>query len=372
MSEQKSEEKPFEASAQKLLEARKKGELAKSADLGTAAAYLALVIAIAILGFPTVQQFGTSMHGVLSRAAALSHADLMQSGGWLGPMVRQALFAFLPLLLLPAAAALLCYAVQRAIVFAPSKLWPKISRISLVSNAKNKFGISGLFEFGKSCLKLLAYAVCLGLLLHANLPSLGETLWLAPAIGLHRMFATLLQFLTLACGIMLLIGAVDFLWQRHLHLHRQRMTAQEVKEELKRNEGDPQIKQQRRQKAVSIAANNMMQEVPRADVVVVNPTHYAVALKWSRKPGEVPICVAKGVDEIAARIRQRAMEHGVPIHADPPTARALFASTDLGAPIQPDHYRAVAAAIRFAEAMRQRAQSRSPTTHQDRPLRHDS
>ena len=115
-----------------------------------------------------------------------------------------------------------------------------------------------------------------------------------------------------------------------------------------------------------------MQEVPRADVVVVNPTHYAVALKWSRKPGEVPICVAKGVDEIAARIRQRAMETGVPIHADPPTARALFASTDLGAPIQPDHYRAVAAAIRFAEAMRQRAQSRSPTAHQDRPLRHDS
>lgn len=364
MSDSRAEEKPFEASAQKLLEARKKGELVKSADLGTATAYLALVIAIATLGFPMVQQFGTSMHGILSRAAELPNADLMQPAGWLEPMLRQGLLAVLPLLLLPAAAALLCYAAQRAIVFAPSKLQPKVSRISPVSNAKNKFGISGLFEFGKSCAKLLAYALCLGFLLHANLPSLGETLWLTPAIGLHRMFATLLRFLTLACGIMLLIGTVDFLWQRHQHLHRQRMTAQEVKEELKRNEGDPQIKQQRRQKAVSIAANNMMQEVPRADVVVVNPTHYAVALKWSRKPGEVPVCVAKGVDEVAARIRERAMESGVPIHSDPPTARTLFATTDLGAPIQPDHYRSVAAAIRFAEAMRQRARLRAPPSRE--------
>ena len=101
--------------------------------------------------------------------------------------------------------------------------------------------------------------------------------------------------------------------------------------------------------------NRMLADVATADVVVVNPTHYAVARKWHREKRQAPICVAKGVDEIAARIRARAAEHGVPIHSDPPTARALHASVEIGQQIAPEHYRAVAAAIRFAQAMRRRA-----------------
>jgi flagellar biosynthesis protein FlhB len=93
-------------------------------------------------------------------------------------------------------------------------------------------------------------------------------------------------------------------------------------------------------------------------VVVVNPTHYAVALKWDRAKGGAPVCVAKGVDEIARKIRERAAEHGVPIHSDPPTARAIHASVDIGQEIKADHYRAVAAAIRFADAMRRKARKR--------------
>ena len=103
--------------------------------------------------------------------------------------------------------------------------------------------------------------------------------------------------------------------------------------------------------------NQMMAEVAKADVVIVNPTHYAVALKWDRRARRAPVCVAKGVDEIAARIRERAAAAGVPIHRDPPTARALYASVDLGCEIRPDQYRAVAAAVRFAEAMRKRAKA---------------
>ena len=109
---------------------------------------------------------------------------------------------------------------------------------------------------------------------------------------------------------------------------------------------------------MSIAQNQMMAEVPKADVIIVNPTHYAVALKWSRLPGEAPICVAKGVDEIARAIRETAQEAGVPIHSDPPTARSLYATAEIGEEIGPDFYRAVAAAIRFAEAMREKAKNR--------------
>jgi flagellar biosynthetic protein FlhB len=102
----------------------------------------------------------------------------------------------------------------------------------------------------------------------------------------------------------------------------------------------------------------MLTDVAAANVVVVNPTHFAVALKWDRARGGAPVCVAKGVDEIARKIRERAAEHGVPIHSDPPTARAIHATVEIGQEIRTEHYRAVAAAIRFAEAMRRRARKR--------------
>ncbi|OYU17392.1 MAG: hypothetical protein CFE34_16050 [Rhodobacteraceae bacterium PARR1] len=113
----------------------------------------------------------------------------------------------------------------------------------------------------------------------------------------------------------------------------------------------------RRQRGQEIALNRMLADLPGADVVIVNPTHYAVALKWNRAAGVPPVCIAKGTDEVALRIRQAAAQHGIPVRHDPPTARALHASVRIGEPIRPDHYRAVAAAIRFAEALRRKAKS---------------
>ena len=126
-------------------------------------------------------------------------------------------------------------------------------------------------------------------------------------------------------------------------------------DETKESEGDPHFKQTRRQRGQEIAMTQMMADVPRADVVIVNPTHYAVALMWSREPGAAPTCVAKGVDETAKRIRQIAQESAVPIHSDPPTARALHATVDIGVEIPTEHFAAVAAAIRFSDAIRKRA-----------------
>ena len=137
------------------------------------------------------------------------------------------------------------------------------------------------------------------------------------------------------------------------------MTHKELMDEFKEMEGDPHVKQERRQRGHEIATSRMMADVPTADVVIVNPTHYAVALKWDRTPGSAPVCVAKGVDEVAARIRATAEEAGVPIHSDPPTARALHATVDLGQEIAEEHYRAVAAAIRFADRMRKIAREQS-------------
>jgi flagellar biosynthetic protein FlhB len=167
-----------------------------------------------------------------------------------------------------------------------------------------------------------------------------------------------LGFLTLVLVVAVVLGGIDFFWQRAEHIRRNRMSHKDMMDEHKQAEGDPHAKQHRRQRAQEIAMNRMLADVPEAAVVVVNPTHYAVALKWDRAQPGAPVCVAKGVDEIAARIRERAMEAGVPIRRDPPTARAIFDSVEIGAEIRAEHFAAIAAAIRFAEEMRRKARAR--------------
>ena len=157
----------------------------------------------------------------------------------------------------------------------------------------------------------------------------------------------------------IVIAALDLAWVNFDHRRKLKMTLQELRDETKESEGDPAVKAKRRRRATEIATNRMLADVPRADVVVVNPTHYAVALAWTRKRGSAPRCVAKGTDEIAARIREIAGESGIPIHRDPPTARTLHATVDIGQEIPPELYRAVAAAIRFAEDMRRRMRERN-------------
>jgi len=151
------------------------------------------------------------------------------------------------------------------------------------------------------------------------------------------------------------IAIADYVWQKSQFLKRQRMSLEELRDELKETDGDPHTKQARRQMAQDIATNRMLADVPTADVVVVNPEHYAVALKWARTKGSAPTCVAKGLDAVADKIREIAIENAVPIFRDPPTARALYASVETGDEIQVEHYQAIAAAIRFADAMRKKA-----------------
>ena len=168
------------------------------------------------------------------------------------------------------------------------------------------------------------------------------------------LLKTVVRFLTLISMLVLAIGGLDYFWQRAEHLRSNKMSRKEMMDEHKNSEGDPHFKAKRRQKGQEIATSRMLQDVRTADVVIVNPTHYAVALKWDRLSGRAPVCVAKGVDEIAQRIRERAAEAAVPLHSDPPTARMLFASLEIGHEVHPDHYRVVAAAIRFSESIRQR------------------
>lgn len=352
-------EKSFEATPQKLLDARKKGEIAKSTDLLTAAGYAGLLVALLMAGSAGVSRAGTAMMVMIDQPDALAPlffggAEKVPFAGFLFPI----LIGITPLFVLPAVSVGIAIAAQRALVFAPSKIAPKLSRISPLTNAKNKFGRDGLFEFAKSFTKLTVYSLVVALFIKVRMPQMVSVLQTDPRLVLSLLAELCIALLFIVVLISGAIGVIDAFWQHFSHLRKNRMSHKEIMDETKNAEGDPHLKQERRQRAMSIAQNQMMGDVPKADVVIVNPTHYAVALKWSRRPGEAPVCVAKGVDEIALAIRDVAKEADVPIHSDPPTARSLFATVDLGEQIPPDFYRAVAAAIRFAEAMRTKAKAR--------------
>ncbi|WP_373355320.1 flagellar type III secretion system protein FlhB [Pseudoroseicyclus sp. CXY001] len=354
-----SAEKEFAPSQRKLDDARRKGDIPKSTDLATAAGYGGILLAASVFGGASLTSLGGTLSGALGHAAEL--AALVFTGSpqaALEPLATGTLSASAPWFALPAALVLLTLLAQQAVVFSGQKLQPKLSRISPLSQLKQKFGRAGLFEFLKSFLKLLLYSAILGFYIRRELPQMMEAMALEPgqiALLLGDFLAGIMLIVLL---VALALGVVDYMFQRAEHSRKLMMTRKELTDEMKESEGDPHMKQQRRQKAVDIALNKMLIEVERADVVIVNPEHYAVALKWERSSGRAPTCVAKGVDEIAFRIREIAAEHGVPIHADPPTARALHATVEIGAEISREHYKAVAAAIRFAERMRKAARAR--------------
>jgi len=350
------DDKQFEPTQKKLDDARKKGEIARSTDLNTAAAYGGILLVAVAMGAVTISSFGQLLASMVGNADRISKTFFQDSAQPISGGVVQVLMTSVgPWFLIPGLIVLLNILAQRSFIVAPEKLNPKLSRISPLSNAKNKFGRNGLFEFGKSFFKLLIYSIVLALFLKSKLPVILGTVHLNPSMATSVLLKLVVEFLSIVLIIALSIGGVDFLWQKAEHTRKNMMSRKEITDEAKQSEGDPHVKQQRRQKGYAIAMNQMLADVPEADVIIVNPEHYAVALKWDRKAGAAPVCVAKGVDEIAARIREAAAEAGVPIHRDPPTARLLHAKVEIGQEIWPEHYQAVAAAIRFAEKLRGKA-----------------
>lgn len=355
-SEDDDADKPFDATPHKLLEARKKGEIARSAELLTAASYAGLLIALLSVGYTALLSLGTSLSVIIGQSAQIAPlffagAGTTPAGGIIGSVFR----AMSPVFIIPLMVVLVALVATRGIVFAPTKVTPKLSKISLISNAKNKYGRSGLFQFFLSFLKLNVYSACLAIFLVMRLDEMVAALHTNPETIIVLLAEICLDFLFIVVLVSAIIGGVDAIWQHFEHLRKNKMSRKEIQDETKNSEGDPHMKQERRQRAHAISSSQMASEVQKADVILINPTHFSVALRWDRLPGQAPICVAKGIDEVALRIREIAVEHDVPIHQDQPTARALYATTEVGSQIQPEHYKAVAAAIRFAERMRQKA-----------------
>jgi flagellar biosynthetic protein FlhB len=363
MSEESSGEKVFDPTPGKLEEARRKGDVPRSPDVNAAASYLALLAVILTVGAWTIDRAAAVLMIFIDQPDRLMGMVLGPGGAGLSAqIVSEAMTALAPLFLVPFAAVLVSLFAQQAVVFSGEKLTPKLSRLSLVSNAQQKFGATGLVEFGKAVVKLVAISAAVFYILWGDIDAMIGAATADPRVVGALLMDELVALLIITCLIAITIGGLDLVWQRFDHARKLRMSFQDIREEMKASDGDPHVKAQRRARGEAIAMNRMLLDVPTADVVIVNPTHYAVALKWSRAKGAAPVCVAKGEDEVALRIRAIAATARIPIHSDPPTARALHATTTIGREISPEHYRAVAAAIRFADKMRRAARARGEAT----------
>ncbi len=351
-------EKSHEATAEKLRKTRKQGDVPYSPEATTAATYIGFFLACILFAGWSASRLVTQLTAFFDKPQDFVRLLLHSQGeGALAQVISGILFSLGPLFLMLILCIALSVVAQQAFVFAPSKIKPKFSKLSVVKNAKQKFGPDGIAEFVRSFAKLSAV---LAILLFAfkdrffGLSSLTGTP--AQSVGTHLLRDTI--FLTgLVTAAALFIAMIDLPWRHFRYKGRLKMTHQEVKEESKETEGDPHLKSARRGRAEAIATNQMLLDVPKADIVIVNPTHYAVALKWERDKQRAPTCVAKGVDEVAAKIRESASLAGVPIKRDPPTARSIHALVKVGEEIRKEHYAAVAAAIHYADTIRKKPKS---------------
>lgn len=347
MAEETDDSQKTEAPSQRRLEeARAKGQLIVSREVATlllfgTATLLAITAApgaarsVATVGrslLAGAHLMATDAPGLTSLATAL-----LGKLGW--PLV----LPLLALLAAPVAAAIL----QNAVVWTPQPLQPKLERISPIAGAKRLFSARALIELGKSLLKLTLVAATLACLLWPELPRVVGASGLAPGpllAYLGDLLTRTLMVLALAAAI---VAAADYAHQRADFMRQMRMSRQELLDELKQSDGDPHSKQRLRALRLQRARRRMIADVPRATVVVTNPTHFAVALRYVVGETAAPEVLAMGVDTLALKIRKIAAENGIPVIENAPLARALHAACDVGDVIPAAHYQAVAEIISY-------------------------
>lgn len=339
-------EKSLEPTEKRITEARERGEVARSRELGSAAVTIVTSAALLFAGGNLARALAGLVRdgfrverGQIDDPAALVNA--------FGHASLTALAATGPVLAASVAAAIVAPLVVGGWIFSPQALLPDFSRLNPLAGFGRIFGTRGLVELGKALLKIIvvgALALLVTRQMMGHMLSLGT---LPVEIGIGRAAGILgRSFVYMSCGL-LLIAAVDAPYQWWSYRERLRMTREEVREEMKESDGRPEVKAKIRQLRQRYAKQRMMQKVPTADVVVTNPTHFAVALKYEAgKPG-APRVVAKGRDLVATEIRRIALESGVPLFEAPALARAIYGTTEIDHEIPRGLYVAVAQVLSY-------------------------
>ena len=352
-------QKTEQPTQKRLQEAEERGDVAQSPDV---AAWLVLAAAtgfIALWGSATASSLRQMMTGFLSQPHTLTLDRETTSGLMEGIGLQLLLILSVPLGIL-LVVGVGSHLIQHKPVFAWEKLKPELSRLSLLKGFGKLFGRMALITFAKGLLKTTVVALAVALTLWPAREQLAG-LVTTPIVALLPLVQTLtVQVLIAALAVLGVIALADFGWQYFERLRRLRMTKQEVRDEFKQSEGDPIVKARLRQIRNERARKRMMANVPKAAVIITNPTHYAVALGYEQGKMAAPVVLAKGVDHIAFKIREIGQAANVPIVENPPLARALYASVDIDENIKPEHYKAVAEVIGFVMRLKNKAAGRKP------------
>ncbi len=338
------------ATPRRMQRAREQGRVPVSREIHTFAGLAAVTLVLAWAG-------GGTAEGLAARLAMfLAHADASGLAG--AESLRLAWTAALrgaaPFVLAALLAGVTASLVQTGFLISGSALHPDFGRISPRAGLRRLFGPDSLVEAAKSIAKIAVMAFALWRVLQADLPALMQAPRWEPQALLARTLPPVLHMLFVVLAVQAAITALDLFWVRLRHAQQLRMSREDVREELRETEGDPKIKARIKQIRMQRARKRMLAAVPKATVVITNPTHYAVALAYDRARNAAPRVVAKGVDSLAARIREVAEANKVPLVANPPLAHALY-RVEVDTEIPAEHYQAVAEIIAYVWRLGQRA-----------------
>jgi flagellar biosynthetic protein FlhB len=345
------ESKTEDPSGKRLSEAAKKGNVAKSMEIGFWFTFLAATLVLWMLAEPLTRRVMAATLVFFERPHQIpvDGAHLINLAFDLMIEISMVMSPILGTFIIFSLAASL---IQNPVNFSWEKVQPDISKLSLSNGLKRIISMNSVVEFVKNLIKIMIIGAILFGILMPELDSLETLIDLDVAVLLELCLKVILKLLGAMVGIMAVVAAADYAYQKYNYTKNLRMTRQEVKDEYKQDEGDPLVKAKLRQLRMQRVRGRMMAAVPKASVVVTNPTHYAVALQYDPDTSDAPTVVAKGTDLIARRIREIAKENNVPIVENPPLARALF-KTELDDQIPFDHFRAVAEVISYVMRLKE-------------------
>jgi flagellar biosynthetic protein FlhB len=338
-------ERSEDPTQKRLDEARERGDVPKSQEVNNWFIFAGATLLLMAFAGPMGTALATTLRGLLAN----SYAIRVDGRGFLGMMSKigfEVLAAVaIPFLLLALTAAI-GNLIQHRLVWSAQGLAPKLSKISPLAGLGRLFSKQAIANFVKGILKLALIGSVTVTLLWPERHRLESMVTIDPAGVLSIVQSLSLDILIAVVAVLAVIAAVDYLFQYRQWYERQKMSPREIKEEYKQTEGDPLIKGKIRQIRYARSKKRMMAAVPQASVIITNPTHFAVALRYERGMN-APICVAKGVDAMARKIREIAGEHDIPIVENPPLARALHATVEIDEEIPEEHYKAVAEVISY-------------------------
>lgn len=352
MAEQENEDRTEQPSEKRLREAREKGDVPRSRDLSGSVVVLAGVAAL-ISGGEGALEHVRRIYGLgLSYGRDALFSDTLPSR-ILGMALREAMMLFAPVALATLLAALAAPVLLGGLNFSAEALQPKLERLDPLKGLGRIFAMRGLVELGKSLLKLALIGAVLVMVLKNWQDDLMATGQGDVGHGMLKAMGLLGHGALLFGTVLALIGGADALYQKFDHAKRLRMTRQELKDESKESDGNPELKGRIRQMQFQMARKRMMQELPKADVVITNPTHFAVALRYDEGRMGAPRVIAKGLEELAMQIRLVAGSHRIPTVEAPPLARALYATTQIDREIPSSLYVAVAQVLAYVFQLKQ-------------------